>query len=102
MAITKKFTFTPAVGGFLVTPPQWAESLSPVDRVKYNEAANRQNDITDAAVAAGKVTVASDGSMTWSDPQYLEDFILGSDSEWVLFWNRFTNETNVVLNITTE
>ena len=44
MAITKKFTFTPAVGGSLVTPPQWAESLSPVDRVKYNEAANRQND----------------------------------------------------------
>ena len=101
MAITNKFTFSWPEGVKPVTHAKWVNSLSPSDRAQYDAAISRQNAITDAAIAAGKLTV-NNSSMTWVNPEDYDYYKNNKDPNWVAFWNRFTNETNVVLNVTTE
>jgi len=103
MAITNKFTFSWPEGVKPLTHEEWVNSLSPSDREQYDAASSRQNAITLAAIAAGKLTVNnSNGNMTWVNPEDYDYYKNNKDPSWVAFWNRFTNETNVVLNITTE
>jgi|688.fasta_scaffold1034342_2 hypothetical protein len=101
MAITNKFTFSWPKGIKPVTHAKWVNSLSPSDRAQYDAANARQNAITDAAIAAGKLTV-NNRSMTWVNPEDYYYYRNNKDPIWVTFWNRFTNETNVVVNKTTE
>ena len=101
MAITNKFTFCWPKGVKPVTHAKWVNSLSPSHRAQYDAAISRQNAITDAAIAAGKLTV-NNSSMTWVNPEDYDYYRNNKDPNWVAFWNRFINETNVVLNVTTE
>ena len=103
MAITKKFTFSWPKGVKPVTQVEWSNSLSPSDREQYDAAISRQNSITLAAIAAGKLTVNNrNGNMSWVNPEDSDYYSNNKDPIWVAFWNRFINETNVVLNVTTE
>jgi hypothetical protein len=72
------------------------------ERESYDAAINRQCALSDASVAAGKLTFGIDDSMIWSTPENLDEYNRKVDPVWVKFWVRYTYETNTVLNIATE
>ena len=101
MTITNKFTFAWPEGVKPVTHVTWVNSLSPGDRAQYDAATSRQNAITDAAIAAGKLTV-DNSSMTWVNPGDFDYYRNNKDPIWVQFMNRYLDETNAILNTTSE
>ena len=102
MTITKKFSLAWPEGVESVTRAQWVESLTADERASYDAAINRQSALSDATVAAGKLTFGIDDSMIWLTPEDLDEFTRKTDPVWVSFWVRYTYETSTILNIATE
>ena len=99
MAVTKKYSYTWPEGVTPVPHQTWVESLSPADRIKYDAANARQQVITDAAVAAGKLTLESFNRMVWVSEDDVEPFVSSKDTEWVDFHLRYCVETKAIFNV---
>jgi LPS sulfotransferase NodH len=108
MPIKQVFTYTMPDGTPGPTVEQWAEGLSAEDKQKFEDSKARQLASRQSLVEAGHLEVVGQ-SMPNKQPDYvfadraaIDKKIEETDPEWLVFWNRYLEETGVQFTIKEE
>jgi hypothetical protein len=104
MPTIKKFNYTWADGVTPVNFMAWINELSPAERLEFDLADARQNEIRQQHQAQGNLVVndsIESPQHVWQDEQLAKDGNK-SDPVWTRYFDRYLAETNTTFTITYE
>lgn len=104
MPTIQKFNFSWPEGVEPVNFRQWVNNLSPAERLEFDLAEERQQEIRKQKEDQGKLTVSESiesPAHIWADAESAAARTL-SDPVWERYYKRYLDETKTILTITYE
>ena len=99
--LKQTFEYTVPDGKEFINFDNWAgEYLEQEEYNKWYHACKRQNEIMSAKEADEKMSKNKDGSMVWDENTV--KYEQPCDPEWLVFWERYLEETGIEFNTTLE
>lgn len=99
--VKQTFEYTVPDGKEFIEMHEWAgEHLDQEEYNKWYLAQKRQNQIMSAKEADEKMFKNDDGSITWDENT--AKYEQPCDQEWLVFWERYLDETGMEFNTTFE